>query len=114
MKIVEVRSAVAVLPLSKPVGWATAAVSEREYILVWVVGDDGSYGLGYGLGTRFPGGAKIIHDIVQEQLAPVALARSSSMTEKLWDLLHQPDAVAWSPGGGHARNEQPRYRALGS
>ena len=43
MKIVEIRSAVAVVPLTKPVGWATAAVTEREYILVWVVGEDGSY-----------------------------------------------------------------------
>ena len=40
---------------SEPVAWATASVTEREYILVWVVGEDGSFGLGYGLGSRYPG-----------------------------------------------------------
>ena len=43
MKIVDVRSAVVVVPLARPVSWATAAVTEREYVLVWVVGEDGGF-----------------------------------------------------------------------
>lgn len=89
MKIVEIRSAVAVVPLAKPVAWATAAVTEREYLLVWVVSEDGTSGVGYGLGSRFPGGARIFHEIVQEQLSPIALGTDSWMTEALSAALYQ-------------------------
>jgi D-arabinonate dehydratase len=89
MKIVEIRSAVAVVPLNKPVSWATAAVTEREYILVWVTGEDGTVGIGYGLGSRYTGGARLFHEIVQEQLAPLALDTDSWMTEALWARLYQ-------------------------
>ena len=89
MKIVEIRSAVAVVPLTKPVAWATAAVTEREYILVWAIGEDGTFGLGYGLGSRFPGGARVFHEIVQEHLAPLARGTDSWMTEGLWAALYQ-------------------------
>ncbi|CAN5358770.1 mandelate racemase/muconate lactonizing enzyme family protein [soil metagenome] len=89
MKIVEIRSAVAVVPLTKPVSWATAAVTEREYILVWAIGDDGSFGLGYGLGSRYPGGAKLFHEIVQEQLSPLVVGSDSWMTEDIWSRSYQ-------------------------
>ena len=89
MKIVEIRSAVAVVPLTKPVAWATAAVTEREYLLVWAIGEDGTCGLGYGLGSRYPGGARLFHDIVQDQLAPLTMGTDSWMTEALWASLYQ-------------------------
>ncbi len=89
MKIVDIRSAVVVVPLSRPVAWATAAVSEREYVLVWAIADDGTFGLGYGLGSRFSGGAKLIHDVVQEQLAGETVGRDSWMTEALWERLYR-------------------------
>lgn len=89
MKIVDVRSAVVVVPLSQPISWATAAVTEREYVLVWAIGEDGTFGIGYGLGSRYPGGAKAIHDIVCEQLAGEAIGTDSWMTEALWDALYR-------------------------
>lgn len=100
MKIAEIRSAVVVVPLDKPVGWATASVSEREYILLWAVGEDGSYGLGYGLGTRFPDGARLIHEIVQAQLAPVAVGTESTMTEALWEKLYRRTLLLGRRGAG--------------
>lgn len=84
MKIADVRSAVVVVPLAQPVAWATATVTEREYVLVWAMGDDGSFGLGYGLGSRFPGGAQAIHDFVQ-QLKPEVVGTDCWMTEQLWE-----------------------------
>jgi len=84
MKIVEIRSAVAVVPLTKALSWSTAAVTEREYILVWAIAEDGTFGLGYGLGSRYPGGARIIHDVIQDQLVPLATGADSWMTEDLW------------------------------
>lgn len=89
MKIVEVRSAVVVVPLARPIAWATAAVTEREYVLVWATAEDGTFGIGYGLGSRFPGGAKTIHDIVQEQLAGETVGTDSWMVEGLWEKLYR-------------------------
>jgi D-arabinonate dehydratase len=89
MKLVEIRSAVAVVPLTIPLSWSTAAVTEREYILVWARGEDGTFGMGYGLGSRYPGGARAMHDMVQEQLVPVAVGTDSWMTEELWARLYQ-------------------------
>ncbi len=100
MKIVEVRSAVAVVPLTKPVSWATAAVTEREYILVWAIGEDGTSGVGYGLGSRYPGGARLFHDIVQEQLAPLTVGTDSWMTEDLWARLYQRTLLLGRRGAG--------------
>jgi D-arabinonate dehydratase len=128
MKITEIRSAVAIVPLTKPISWATAAVTEREYILVWVTGEDGLTGVGYGLGSRYPGGARIMHDIIQEQLAGTVRGADSWMTEDLWARLYQRtlllgrrgavmralsalDIALWDLNGKQAG--VPLYRLLG-
>lgn len=100
MKVVEIRSAVVVVPLTQPLSWSTAAVTEREYILVWAIGEDGTFGLGYGLGSRYPGGAQLFHDIVQGQLAPIALGSDSWMTEELWAKLYQRTLLLGRRGAG--------------
>ena len=89
MKIVAIRSAAVVVPLAAPVAWATAKITEREYLLVWAIAEDGTFGLGYGLGSRYPGGARLFHEIVKEQLAPLAIGTDSWMTEALWASLYQ-------------------------
>lgn len=99
MNITQIRSAVAVVPLTKPISWATAAVTEREYILVWVTGEDGQTGVGYGLGSRYPGGARLMHEIIQEQLAPLALGTDSWMTEDLWARAYQRTLLLGRRGG---------------
>jgi D-arabinonate dehydratase len=128
MKIVGIRSAVAVVPLTRPVSWSTAAVTEREYILVWVTGEDGTTGLGYGLGSRFKGGARLMHEIVGEQLAPVVLGGDSWMSEQLWEAMYRRtlllgrrgvtlramsalDIALWDLNAKSAG--QPLYRLLG-
>ena len=113
MKIVDIRSAVVVVPLTRPVSWATAAVTEREYVLVWAIGEDGTFGIGYGLGSRYPGGAKAIHDIVCEQLAGEAIGT---------DFLDDGSAVGRTlpahasprpPGSGAAGDQRSRHCAVG-
>jgi len=100
MKIVAIRSAVVAVPLTRPISWATATVTEREYVLVWAIGEDGSFGLGYGLGSRYPGGARIFHDIIQEQLAPVVVGVDSWMTEAIWAELYQRTLLLGRRGAG--------------
>jgi D-arabinonate dehydratase len=100
MKIVAIRSAVVVVPLTAPVAWATAKITEREYLLVWAIGEDGTFGLGYGLGSRYPGGARLFHDVVQEQLAPLAVGMDSWMTEALWASLYQRTLLLGRRGAG--------------
>jgi D-arabinonate dehydratase len=100
MKITEIRSAVAVVPLAKPVSWSSAAVTEREYILVWAIAEDGTFGIGYGLGSRYPGGARLFHEIIQEQLAPIAVGTDSWMTEELWAKLYQRTLLLGRRGAG--------------
>ena len=114
MKITEIRSAVVVVPLARPVAWATAAVTEREYILVWAIAEDGTYGLGYGLGSRYPGGAKIIHDIVVDQLAGEAIGTDSWMTEALWDKLYRRTLLLGRRGAALQGNKRPGHRIVGS
>jgi D-arabinonate dehydratase len=89
MKIAEVRSAVAVVPLRQPIAWSTVSVAEREYLLVWVVGEDGATGFGYGLGSRFANGARFLHNAVQDLLAPVLVGAESWMPAQLWQAMHR-------------------------
>jgi D-arabinonate dehydratase len=90
MKIVELRSAVVSIPLARPVGFASNTISEREYILTWAIGEDGSFGLGYGLGGRYPGGAELMHEVIQSQFSACVIGCDCTMTERLWeDMYHR-------------------------
>jgi D-arabinonate dehydratase len=99
LRIVELRGAVAVVPLEKPLFWSTAAVAEREYVLVWAVAEDGSCGIGWGLGSRYPGGAKAIHDAIQEQIAPVVVGADAWMTEAIWSEAYRRTLLLGRRGG---------------
>jgi D-arabinonate dehydratase len=99
MKIAEIRSAVAVIPLRKPVAWSNVAVTEREYILVWVIADNGQSGFGYGLGSRFAKGAAFLHQAVQDLLAPVLLGQDPWMTSALWQAMFSRTLLLGRRGG---------------
>jgi len=99
MKIVEIRSAVAVIPLRMPVAWSNVAVTEREYILVWVIADDGQTGFGYGLGSRFAKGAAFLHQAVQDLLAPVLLGQDPFMSTALWQAMYARTLLLGRRGG---------------
>ena len=87
-KIRDIYSAAVQLPLARPVRWSNVSVSTREYILCWVVDDEGNFGFGYGLGSRFPRGACLINQAIQENLKHLAVGQDPFMSEAIWNAMH--------------------------
>jgi L-alanine-DL-glutamate epimerase-like enolase superfamily enzyme len=80
-----VRTSVVVLPLPKPVAWANARLSEREYLFVWITTESGAEGMGFTLGSRFQGGARVLEAVVENVLTPILHGRDASEIERLWE-----------------------------
>lgn len=87
--IVEIHSAVVAIPLSRPVGWANVTVTQREFVLCWVVDSEGRTGSAYGMGSRFPLGANLIHHAIQDNLKPVVLNKDPMMSEAIWEAMYR-------------------------
>jgi D-arabinonate dehydratase len=87
--IKEIHSAVVAIPLSRPVAWSNVTISVREYILCWVVDDEGRTGFAYGMGSRFPMGAHLMHHVIQDNLKPVVLNQDPFMSEAIWDAMYR-------------------------
>ena len=84
-RIVDVRTALAVVPLPRPVAWSNVQVTEREFVFVWVDTESGVEGLGFTVGSRFPGGALPIQSIIDHVLKPVLIGRDATEIERLWE-----------------------------
>jgi D-arabinonate dehydratase len=87
-KIRDIFSAAVEIPLARPVRWSNVSVSTREYILCWVVDDEGNFGFGYGLGSRFPRGACLMHQAIQENLKHLAVGQDPFMNEAIWNAMY--------------------------
>jgi L-alanine-DL-glutamate epimerase-like enolase superfamily enzyme len=83
--ITEVRTSVVVVPLPRPVAWSNVRVTEREFLFVWVRTESGAEGMGFTVGSRFPGGARVIRAVVDEVLQPVLVGRDALAIERLWE-----------------------------
>jgi D-arabinonate dehydratase len=87
-KIRNIFSAAVEIPLARPVSWSNVSVSTREYILCWVVDDEGNFGFGYGLGSRFPRGACLMHQAIQENLKHLVVGQDPFMNEAIWNAMY--------------------------
>jgi L-alanine-DL-glutamate epimerase-like enolase superfamily enzyme len=83
--IAGVRSTVVSVPLPRPVAWSNVRLSTREYVLVWIDTTDGGTGLGFTVGSRFEGGAKIIQSVITNALEPILIGRDPVEIEALWE-----------------------------
>jgi L-alanine-DL-glutamate epimerase-like enolase superfamily enzyme len=83
--IASVRTSLVVVPLPKPVAWSNVRVTEREFLFVWVETDSGAEGMGFTVGSRFPGGALPIQSMVENVLRPVLIGRDPDEIERLWE-----------------------------
>ena len=85
--IAGIRTAVVSIPLPRPVAWSNVQVSSREYVLVWVDGDDGQTGLGFTVGSRFDNGGAYIASAITDLLAPTLIGREAFAIESIWEEL---------------------------
>ncbi len=97
-KIRDVFSAVVEIPLSRPISWSNVAVSSREYILCWVVDEQGNTGFSYGLGSRFPRGAVLMHQAIQENLKHLVQGKDPFMNETIWEAMYQESLLIGRQG----------------
>jgi L-alanine-DL-glutamate epimerase-like enolase superfamily enzyme len=84
-QIVEVRTSIVVVPLPRPVAWSNVRVTEREFLFVWIRTESGVEGMGFTVGSRFPGGARVIQSVVENVLEPVIVGRDAAEIERLWE-----------------------------
>ena len=96
MKITDVRTAVARVPVKKPTAIATRQLSAREYILVWVETDAGHTGVGYTYAGTV-GGAST-YEFVREAFQPLLLGQDPTLIERHWTAMYQEVLLAGRRG----------------
>jgi L-alanine-DL-glutamate epimerase-like enolase superfamily enzyme len=84
-RIIDIETRVIVVPLPRPVAWSNVRVAEREFVFVWVRAESGAEGMGFTVGSRFPGGARVIHTVIDAVLRPVLMGRDAAEIERLWE-----------------------------
>lgn len=85
--IIQIDVATAIVPLPAPTGFSSRTVTERQYTLVRVTGDDGVTGIGF----CYPGhrGASLASLAVTELLSPVVLGSDAHLVEGTWRDMYQ-------------------------
>jgi L-alanine-DL-glutamate epimerase-like enolase superfamily enzyme len=125
--IVDVRAVALSVPLARPTRIATRTVRAREFVLVWVDGDDGVAGVGYTYAGTV--GGRLVRDAVLECLRPLLLGEDPDLIERHWAAMYQDslligrrgallraisavDVALWDRLGKVA--DLPLYRLLGA
>ncbi len=85
--ISKIETATASVPLPVATGFSSRTVTQREYTLVRVTGDDGVSGIGF----CYPGhrAASLATLAVTELLAPVVVGRDAHLVEGAWNAMYQ-------------------------
>ena len=96
MKITDVRTTVARVPVEKPTAIATRQLSAREYILVWIETDAGHTGVGYTYAGTV-GGAST-YEFVREAFQPLLLGQDPTLIERHWTAMYQEVLLAGRRG----------------
>jgi L-alanine-DL-glutamate epimerase-like enolase superfamily enzyme len=139
-KIESVSSCAVSMPLDKVTSFSTRTVSERHYLLVKVLGDDGAEGIGFCYVGSTAGQLGTV--AVRDLLAPVLVGEDPYRVEGLWDEMYREsmlqgragtvmralsalDIAIWDRNaracglslarfmGGHARETVPAYASGG-
>jgi L-alanine-DL-glutamate epimerase-like enolase superfamily enzyme len=86
-KIAKIEAATASVPLPAPTGFSSRTVTQREYALVRVTGDDGVSGIGF----CYPGhrAARLATIAVTDLLGPVVVGRDAHLVEGAWGAMYQ-------------------------
>ena len=83
MRITEVRATTCDVPLPRPIVMGELRYDSREYVLVEIVTDEATTGIGFGMTRGSPVAA-----IVERSLGPLLLGEDPLLTEALWDRLY--------------------------
>lgn len=83
-------------PLEATAVFATRRVAARQFLLIRVVRDDGTTGIG----ATYCGdqGGELCHQAVKSLLAPVVVGRDSFATEALWQAMYQESLLQGRTG----------------
>ena len=95
-RITSVEATTAMVPLATPTAFATRQVTQREYTLVRVRGDDGIHGIGF----CYAGGNNgyLSTRAVLDLLAPVIIGEDAHRTEGLWQDMYQESLLQGRAG----------------
>jgi len=122
----EVRATAVRIPLRRATSFSTRSVTHREYVLVELVGDDGSAGIGYAYaGTS---GGVWLQRLLDELVTPLLIGRDADAFADNWDAVYREllllgrrgavlralsavDVAAWDRAARAAG--QPLWRHLG-
>jgi L-alanine-DL-glutamate epimerase-like enolase superfamily enzyme len=86
-RIASIEFTLARVPLDEMMSFATRSITERHYVLVRVVADDGSSGIGFCYAGHRAGALSLL--AVPELLGPVLLGQNPELVEGLWDQLYR-------------------------
>jgi L-alanine-DL-glutamate epimerase-like enolase superfamily enzyme len=96
-RIQELRATAVRIPLKVTTSFSTRAVKHREYLLVEMVGDDGSSGIGYTYAGTV--GGAWLGQAVNELIAPLLVGRDASTVEENWDIVFRELLLLGRRGG---------------
>jgi L-alanine-DL-glutamate epimerase-like enolase superfamily enzyme len=85
--IADVRAVALSVPLARPTRIATRTVLAREFVLVWVEGDDGLRGVGYTYAGTV--GGRLVRDAVRDCLRPLLVGEDPDLIERHWAAMYQ-------------------------
>ena len=63
-------------------------LTEREFLFVWIRAESGAEGMGFTVGSRFTGGARVLQSVVENVLAPVLEGEDPTGIERLWEEMY--------------------------
>jgi L-alanine-DL-glutamate epimerase-like enolase superfamily enzyme len=95
-RVVSVAAIPISIPLATPVRFSTREVASREYLLVYLEAEDGVRGVGYTYTGR--GAARAVSALIEDDIAPILIGRSSLGPERWWRALYQETLLAGRRG----------------
>jgi len=97
VKITAIRARAVRVPLAVETRFSTRVVRHRDYLLVWLAGEDGTEGFGYAYaGTS---GGRWLCSAVDELIAPLLVGRDAGDLEGNWEYVYRELLLVGRRGG---------------
>ncbi|MBI5601781.1 MAG: hypothetical protein HY879_00340 [Deltaproteobacteria bacterium] len=90
-----------VIPLKKPLKWAAGYMTEVDWLLLKIEGEDGTYGVAEAIPRPMIYGEtqESLYFALKKHLAPLIIGEDSFALERIWEKM---GALAWNPAAKSA------------
>src|SRR6202012_875465 len=107
MSITHLTAKAVAIPLKRKTWMSTRALTERQFLLVWLSDDDGVTGMGYSYAGTL--GGQLLADTVRDVLSAVVLGSDADDIPGLWGRMYQESILIGWRGAVGAEIAASRY-----